>query len=243
MATDYVTELADQAFREITAGLGQEIEKVVGESPTDAGSLAATLTSRPHLQAQVASLIGYTPSRWILEHELAQVGARRRNLNIDPVDPSGGPYKRAANSGLMGLCFSGGGIRSATFNLGILQGLAELKLLKCFDYLSTVSGGGYIEGWLEAWIKRKEINGVEDSLQPSRSERTLLGSEAANKETPEIHFLREYSNYLTPRLGLLGADTWTAVALYLGNVLLNQAMLILSLAALLLLPRLAAGLL
>src|SRR5207244_1349740 len=40
--------------------------------------------------------------------------------------------------GLVGLAFSGGGIRSATFNLGILQGLADLGILQFFDYLSTV---------------------------------------------------------------------------------------------------------
>ena len=34
-------------------------------------------------------------------------------------------------------------IRSATFNLGILQGLARHRLLQQFDYLSTVSGGGF----------------------------------------------------------------------------------------------------
>jgi hypothetical protein len=53
---------------------------------------------------------------------------------------------------LVGLALSGGGIRSATFNLGVLQGLASLGLLKRFDYLSTVSGGGYIGSWLAAWI-------------------------------------------------------------------------------------------
>ena len=40
-----------------------------------------------------------------------------------------------------GLAFSGGGIRSATFNLGVIQALAEEKLLQKFDYLSTISGG------------------------------------------------------------------------------------------------------
>ena len=57
------------------------------------------------------------------------------------------PRKRTA------LCFSGGGIRSATFGLGVLQGLARTNLLERFDYLSTVSGGGYIGSWLSAWIK------------------------------------------------------------------------------------------
>src|SRR5262249_37638223 len=42
------------------------------------------------------------------------------------------------------LCLSGGGIRSATFALGVLEGLAAKGVLDRFDYLSTVSGGGYI---------------------------------------------------------------------------------------------------
>src|SRR5262245_41840530 len=52
---------------------------------------------------------------------------------------------------LCGLALSGGGIRSATFNLGLLQGLAELGLLGRFDYLSTVSGGGYVGGLWSRW--------------------------------------------------------------------------------------------
>src|SRR5262245_33957522 len=58
------------------------------------------------------------------------------------------------------LCLSGGGIRSATFGLGLLQGLARRNLLTKFDYLSTVSGGGYIGSWLSAWIHRREANGA-----------------------------------------------------------------------------------
>ena len=46
----------------------------------------------------------------------------------------------------------GWGIRSASFNLGVIQGLARFGLLKEVDYLSTVSGGGYISSWLAAWI-------------------------------------------------------------------------------------------
>src|SRR5579872_6132313 len=59
------------------------------------------------------------------------------------------------DAGLFGLAFSGGGIRSATFNLGVLQMLAQVGLLRHVDYLSTVSGGGYIGSWLMAWIKRE----------------------------------------------------------------------------------------
>jgi predicted acylesterase/phospholipase RssA len=41
------------------------------------------------------------------------------------------------------------------FNLGVLQTLAQNGLLKRIDYLSTVSGGGYIGSWLAAWIRRE----------------------------------------------------------------------------------------
>jgi hypothetical protein len=63
---------------------------------------------------------------------------------------------RHAPRNLAGLALSGGGIRSATFSLGLLQGLHELKLLHLFDYLSTVSGGGYVGGWWSAWLSRDE---------------------------------------------------------------------------------------
>ena len=55
---------------------------------------------------------------------------------------------------LTGICLSGGGIRSATFCLGVLQGLATYRLIRRFDYISSVSGGGYIASWLISWIKR-----------------------------------------------------------------------------------------
>src|SRR4026209_1267495 len=58
-------------------------------------------------------------------------------------DLTEGPRVTFAKKAGSGLAFSGGGIRSATFNLGILRGLHRLKLLAHFDYLSTVSGGGY----------------------------------------------------------------------------------------------------
>jgi hypothetical protein len=48
----------------------------------------------------------------------------------------------------VGLALSGGGIRSATFCLGVVQVLAERNLLKDVDFLSTVSGGGYTGSFL-----------------------------------------------------------------------------------------------
>ena len=70
------------------------------------------------------------------------------------------------SSKLSALCFSGGGIRSATFCLGVVQGLARKlsseSVLEKFDYLSTVSGGGYLGGWLAAWTHWSKGNLPED---------------------------------------------------------------------------------
>lgn len=143
----------------------------------------------------------------------------------------------------IGLAFSGGGIRSATFNLGVLQALAKFAMLRCVDYLSTVSGGGYIGSWLAAWVNRpihsnnpacpkKGILEVEQALKDGAD------GGSSSEEPREVHFLRQYSNYLTPWVGILGADTWTMVAIYLRNVLLNLAIIISALSAFLILPRL-----
>jgi predicted acylesterase/phospholipase RssA len=54
--------------------------------------------------------------------------------------------------GLVGLALSGGGVRSATFNLGLLQSLSKNKVLQYCDDLSTVSGGGYIGSCLTSLL-------------------------------------------------------------------------------------------
>src|SRR5688572_14284433 len=120
------------------------------------------------------------------------------------------------------ICLSGGGIRSATFGLGVLQGLAHNNLLDKFAYVSTVSGGGYIGSWLSAWIHREEtgIKGVANQL-PGEHPPYVMKPEAE----PITH-LRAYSNYLTPKLGMLSADTWTLVAMVIRNLLLNWLVLI-----------------
>ena len=122
------------------------------------------------------------------------------------------------------LCLSGGGIRSAAFALGILQGLARRGRLSRFHYLSTVSGGGYIGGWLTRWIKEAgSAAAVETAL--ARSVPPAGADTAANTtgfcEPEEITRLRERSNFLTPRIGLASADTWTAATIVIRNLLLN----------------------
>ncbi|MDB6157079.1 MAG: conserved rane protein of unknown function [Gammaproteobacteria bacterium] len=122
---------------------------------------------------------------------------------------------------LSAVCLSGGGIRSATFNLGVLQSLARIQLLGKFDYLSSVSGGGYIASWLRAWMHRK---GVPDVV-------TELGSGARGcnplaTEPKPVSNLREYSNYLTPEVGLFSGDTWSVAATIARNLILNWLVLV-----------------
>lgn len=154
------------------------------------------------------------------------------------------------------LCFSGGGIRSASFALGILQALAGKKILQDFHYLSTVSGGGYIGAWLS--MLRREIKddaqlmqmlsgrrrsearrlqGIERTLGIAADQR--YNDEDAFKEPVEVTALRENSNFLTPKLGATSADTWTLVALYIRNLLLNWLVYLPLFSAVLLVPLLA----
>src|SRR5262245_38270972 len=92
----------------------------------------------------------------VLMREHEDVLARRSLLDesiakvVPPGDASNlAAYYEAAHAVKpSALCLSGGGIRSAAFGLGVLQGLARFRVLHRFDYLSTVSGGGYIGGWL-----------------------------------------------------------------------------------------------
>ena len=142
---------------------------------------------------------------------------------------------RAHGARLAGLALSGGGVRSATFNLGALQALAELRLLRDVDYLSTVSGGGFIGGWMSKCLRERggDVTAVEALLTPGAAGQTVAA------EPVDIQFLRQYSNYLSPKSGTFSADTWTLIGTYVRNTCLNLAMLVAWLCALLLLPRFA----
>ncbi len=147
------------------------------------------------------------------------------------------PGSGSGKDDLFGLAFSGGGIRSATFNLGVLQGLSRAGLLKRVDYLSTVSGGGYIGSWLSAWIWREggDVVSVEQALGNPPDRKGL--------EPRPVGWLRRYSNYLTAKVGLFSTDTLAAVATYFRNLLLNQVELVALLGIVLLVPLLLIWLL
>ena len=128
------------------------------------------------------------------------------------------PWVVYAADDRVGLALSGGGIRSATFNLGILQGLFDLNVLPFVDYLSTVSGGGYIGGWWTAWINRRGT-ARRSQLLPLGSRHAKPGDMPETREADEVRHLREFSMFLSPRWGLLEVEMWNGlVAVLSGTV-------------------------
>ncbi|NVK40783.1 MAG: patatin-like phospholipase family protein [Oceanospirillaceae bacterium] len=114
---------------------------------------------------------------------------------------------------VVGLALSGGGIRSATFNLGILQALSRAGLLPRVDYLSSVSGGGYIASCL-SWLRRQV---------PFRQRRDLGSVPLAGGEGTVLEWLRAKGNYLINGRGFSG---WTLGAAMLAGTLLNLIVLL-----------------
>jgi len=160
--------------------------------------------------------------------ELAYIVARRQALRDADVDASrlAGELGQGAGAiapkvahDTVGLALSGGGIRSAAFSLGVLQALAKLDALKYVDYLSTVSGGGYIGSCVTSLLTSNREAGV----RPATSEvgPFPLGFTGADREAPEVRHLRDYSNYLAPHHGVFKLGTWRLVAAYLGALVLN----------------------
>ena len=100
-----------------------------------------------------------------------------------------------------GLALSGGGIRSATFCLGVVQVLAGAKLLAKFDYLSTVSGGGYLGAFLSNQFDEHDVANEKAPIQS-----LAAGASAAydgvfpktSADSPAVRHLRNSSKYLLP---------------------------------------------
>lgn len=138
-----------------------------------------------------------------------------------------------AGDGRTALCLSGGGVRSAAFNLGVLQGLARLELLDRFHYLSTVSGGGYIGCWLSAWRHRCE-KGISDISRGLAWPDRIGNAEVSPRVPDAISNLRRATNYLTPVKGILSPDTWATVTIVGRNLILNHLIIVPLIAAVLL---------
>ncbi|HVU00064.1 MAG TPA: patatin-like phospholipase family protein [Acidobacteriaceae bacterium] len=139
------------------------------------------------------------------------------------------------------LAFSGGGIRSASFSLGVLQRLAQFSVehgdadhgyLQKLDYLSTVSGGGYTGSWLMSWSRRSSFRSAVEQLgKPAKT--------AGDPEADPLRHLRSYTSFLAPKYGF-SVDTATLAAIVIRNLFLNWVIFLPCLIVLILAPRLLA---
>jgi hypothetical protein len=176
----------------------------------------------------------------VLDAELDQIEERRTKVPKNQPTERGvseREFERAHRMRPLGMGISGGGIRSATFNLGILQGLSERGLLPHIDYLSTVSGGGYIWSWLHGVIQRKHEGNPKNAASRLLSPKDNPVPGEAGKDP--VSWLRKYSNYLAPELGLFNKKMWVIGVIWLRNMGLNQLILVPFLASVLLLAILA----
>ncbi len=128
----------------------------------------------------------------VFRSEVASINKRRGTRPHVALEPE--PFPTSDNtevlrptqaSDVIGVALSGGGERSAAFCLGALQALHEAGVLPRADYLSTVSGGGYIGSSVSASMT---ANGGQFPFKSVLSE----------DETPSLQHVRNYSNYLFP---------------------------------------------
>jgi hypothetical protein len=143
--------------------------------------------------------------------EAAAVRVRREKWASSDAEPAPSP----TNTDAIGLALSGGGIRSATFSLGVVQVLAKRGLLKEVDFLSTVSGGGYTGCFLTQRLGNGEpLDEVAGPRGPD----------------PEpVRYLRQRAKFLS---GIDLKERWSMVTATLAGMLLNWTPLLLVIAVL-----------
>ena len=167
----------------------------------------------------------------VLERELRYIQKHRH---------SNQPLSTTQRS-LIGLALSGGGIRSATTNLGMLQALSRMEVLPLVDYLCTVSGGGYVGTCLSSLLSWNGEPPTQDTdpcarfrfaagAQPRFSTdwekfpfRAELLENQSRAGSDIVAHLRTHGNFLVAHLGVLTRHTMRAVGNFLTGILLNVA--------------------
>jgi len=200
-----------RAFRQELLQLREELLKVQAELALMAGihnvaaetsGLTATLgvDLRAGIRDQVnikSDFDGAARAQEINAKEHATILERRAILSPDA--KAEGPLLNAT-----GLALSGGGIRSATFCLGIVQVLARRGLLLHFDYLSTVSGGGYLGSFLSCALGTRQPDDTTPRTRAAAEAKVNdVFQRSAGIESGLVRHLRNHSKYLLHG-GLIG---------------------------------------
>ena len=148
-------------------------------------------------------------SEFVFQQEQSRIRQRREiaygkeNVNAKPLE------------GNVGLALSGGGVRSATFCLGALQALFRFGILKRVDYLSTVSGGGYVGSCL-TWFCSSSPDGLKEFPFGTDTSEGL-------QQHRMLAWLREHGNVVTPG-GKMGI--WAFIGSIFSATLINLLILL-----------------
>jgi Patatin-like phospholipase len=153
----------------------------------------------------------------VFRAELADIRERHNRTNRPKIPDDPARSMPTTALGLTGLACSGGGIRSAAFCLGVLQGLQSKDVIRNMDYLSTVSGGGYIATTMTIGMSSGGGSSNQDGTFPFGR----LDDE--RREPPEVRHLRDNSRYLLQN-GWRSAVS--AVVIYLRGIAMNLLVLL-----------------
>lgn len=155
----------------------------------------------------------------VLPAERRYIERRRQALDPAAKLPRAATDAPSAADGLVGLALSGGGVRSASFNLGVLQALHRRGVLARVDYLSTVSGGGWIGSAFQALLASDRS--AEDAGKPAPF--PFAPPDERATASPAVAHLRALAETLVP-LGLGGGAR--ALALLVRGQLLTWSLLL-----------------
>lgn len=141
----------------------------------------------------------------VFHAELDAIRKRHNGYSNSPIGDDTSRTDPSTALELSGIACSGGGIRSASFCLGVLQGLQSKGTLDRMDYVSTVSGGGYIGTTMTIGMS-------------SHGDFPFGRLDQENRETPEVRHLRDNSRYLIQN-GL--PSVVSALVIYLRGIMMN----------------------
>ncbi len=211
------------------------------------------MAKKETLSPEPTSFCGVDNNYPVFDKECGFIEKRREKMNASgPAET----LKRTptTENNLVGLCLSGGGIRSATFGLGFMQALYRYNILQRVDYLSTVSGGGYIgscltalmnsgpeknEGcrhpmamapnhlWQSAYFpfSLPESSVSEEKQNNGPTKKRPHWEDNGSAEKSPVRHLRYFSNYLTAKGNLLQKYLGPALA-FIRGVLFNLLLIL-----------------
>lgn len=170
-----------------------------------------------------------------------KMALRNGHLNIDPKQEDDArplSHGKFAEKDILGLALSGGGIRSASFSIGVMQAMERFNVLRFFHYLSTVSGGGFVGSaltWHSHWKATKPKPTASDCAPPPVSPpdpwsfafgkpwvgaRNRPGSGSPTTGFELMDWIRHQGDYLRPSFSL---GSFSMALLVLVNISVSLA--------------------